>query len=276
MVYHEKEMYDFIYLLMISAGAKLKSERKHSTLKIKEKTSQMDIVTEQDVLIEKYLTEAILTKYPEHAIIAEECYNETAFLNGSYTWIIDPIDGTTNYYRFGKDYAISLALYYGDIPIFGLVYDVENNIMHDAVSGEKPIVTDEVNKNRNQLNKAVVAMSFRTIKELSSMGADVFGLLSRVQAHRYLGCASLELCRVAKGDYDLFISSNVYTWDVAAARVLIEQNGGVMLTCKKENKNNSCAEKLYAVAFRSAELWEEALDYLPPNIKSVLGYCCRT
>lgn len=273
MIYHEREMHDFAYGLMLSAGAKLKSERKYSTIKIREKTSQMDIVTEQDILIEKYLTEAILEKYAEHAIIAEECYNETAYINGSYTWIIDPIDGTTNYYRFGKDYAISLALYYGDIPIFGLVYDVEKNVMHNAVSGEKPLLNDELNENRNKLNKAVVAMSFRTIKELSSMGADVFGLLSKAQAHRYLGCASLELCKVAKGEYDLYISSNVYTWDVAAARVLIEQNGGVMLTHKKENKSNSCAEKLYVVAFRSSELWEEALELLPSNIRSIFGYC---
>lgn len=273
MIYHEKEMYDFAYILTQSAGEKLKLERKHSTIEIREKTCQMDIVTEQDILIEKYLTESILEKYPEHAIIAEECYNEVAFINGSYTWIIDPIDGTTNYYRFGKDYAISLALYYGDIPIFGLVYDVANNIMHNAISDKKPIVNNFVGEKGKQLNKAVVAMSFRTIKDLNGMGADVFGLLSRVQAHRYLGCASLELCKVASGEYDLFISSNVYTWDVAAARVLIEHNGGHLITCKKENKNNSCAEKLYAVAFRSPSLWEETLNLFPSKVKNALGYC---
>lgn len=272
---HEKEMYDFAYRITKSAGFKLKSERKHSTIEIREKTSQMDIVTSFDISIEEYLTGAILEKYPEYAVLAEECHNTGTNGNPGYTWIIDPIDGTINFCRFARDYAISLALYYGNEPIFGLVYDVANDIMYSAGNGKVPAMNithlHNMSCSESSLRKAVIGMSFRTIKELSDMGTDVFGLLSRAQAHRYLGCASLELCKIASGEYDLFISSNVYAWDIAAARILIEQSGGFLISCKKD-KIASYSEKLFAAAFRSPELWEETLKLLPSNVKQAFGY----
>lgn len=271
----EKEMYDFAYSITQSAGVKLKLERKYSTVEIREKTSQMDIVTQYDVMIEEYLCEAILEKYPEHLIVAEECHTSPVSGNSGYTWVIDPIDGTTNYYRFAKDYSISIALYYGEDSVFGLVYDVANDIMYSARAGEKPVMNGYRLKNisdgESSLSKAVIGMSLRTIKELSDMGADVFDLLSRAQAHRYLGCASLELCKVASGEYDLFISSNLYAWDIAAARILIGQCGGFLISCKKERKA-SCPEKLFVAAFRSTELWKETLDLLPLNVRSCFGF----
>ncbi|MBC8063007.1 MAG: hypothetical protein H7Y18_20440, partial [Clostridiaceae bacterium] len=69
----------------------------------------------------------------------------------------------------------------------------------------------------------------------------------------------------------LFISSNVYVWDIAAARILIEQRGGFLISCEKEKKT-ACSEKLFVAAFRSPELWEETLELLPPNVKSAFGY----
>ncbi len=263
MDHDEKKMYNFAYTLTQTAGIKLKLERKNSTIKIKEKTSQMDIVTEQDILIEKYLACAILEKYSDHNILAEECHKDGCKNKKGYVWIIDPIDGTVNYYRFARDYAVSLALYRDGRPVFGLVYDVENDIMYSgrskldsAANGRK---LDKLHVKKESLKKAVVSMSIRTMKELSSMGMDVFGMLSGVQAHRYLGCASLELCRVANGEYDMFISSNVYEWDIAAARILIEQCGGTIISCEKTGK----AGKLFAAAFHSPKLWKEALKYLP-------------
>lgn len=213
-----------------------------------------------------------MQKYKDHHILAEESYTDVGKSEEGYTWIIDPIDGTMNYYRFAKDYAISLALYRSGEPVFGLVYDVANNIMFSGRNSEGSTMNgrslNKLNKKKRELNNAVVSMSLRTMKELSGMGMDVFGMLSKVQAHRYMGCASLELCKVANGEYDLFISSNVYEWDIAAARVLIEQCGGFVISREKDKKGVQSG-KLFVAAFHSPALWEETLEHLPGSVKGV-------
>ncbi|EGW40079.1 inositol monophosphatase family protein [Desulfosporosinus sp. OT] len=266
----EREMYEFAKDLTHSAGSKLRLERQHSVITVREKTSQMDLVTEHDLLIEKLLVKAILGKYPGHGILAEECQTWVSSNLGGYTWVIDPIDGTINYYRFGKDYAISLALYKGETPIFGLVYDVANGVMFSAGQGEGAIMNgarlDSLPDQNEGLNKAVVGISLRTMREFAGMGMDILGMLARAQAYRYLGCASLELCKVANGEYDLFISSNVHEWDVAAARIFLEQRGGGVLIRRKDDNGSPCG-KLLVAAFRSPLIWEEAFEYLPQCLR---------
>ena len=274
----ERGMYDFAYTLVKSAGVQLKQARSQFRIHVREKTSQMDLVTDQDVLIEKFLVEEILKRYPEHNFLAEESYvsgdqDNVNYNREAYTWIIDPIDGTINYYRWGKDYAISLALYRNQSPIFGLVYDVANDIMYGGRQHEgalrNGIRLDTLTEGHKSLNKAIVAMSLRTMREFEGIGMDVLEMLSKVQAHRYMGCASLELCKVANGEYDLFISSNVYEWDVAAARIFLEQRGGVFLYLKKDNYRFA-GSKMFVAAFRSALIWKETLEHLPECIK--LGF----
>jgi len=271
----EREMYDFAYDLIRSAGCKLKQERLHSVIEVKEKTSQMDLVTEHDLLIERILIAAIVAKYPGHDILAEESRGRVNTDSDGYTWVIDPIDGTVNYYRFGRDYAISLALYRDGNPVFGLINDVASGVMFCAKHGEGAIINNcRLNilpERKEKMHKAIVAMSLRTMMELASLDMDVIGMLSRVQAYRYLGCASLELCRVANGEYDLFISSNTYEWDVAAARIYLEQRGGFFLY-RRKNKDNSRYGKIFVIAYRSPLIWEEALEYFPKCIRNEFGY----
>ncbi|MGC7870766.1 inositol monophosphatase family protein [Desulfosporosinus sp. SYSU MS00001] len=270
----ELEMYDFAKRLMYSAGAKLKQERRQSVIKVKEKTSQMDLVTEHDLLIEKFLIDAILNNYPDHNILAEESREQVCPEHNDYTWVIDPIDGTVNYYRFGKDYAISLALYKNENPMFGLVYDVANSEMFSAGRGEGAIINghplDTLPDSHDKLSKAVVGISLRTMREFTGLGMDVMGMLSQAQAYRYLGCASLEICKVANGEYDLFISSNVHQWDIAAARIFLEQRGGEVLI-RRTNENRSPFGKLLVAAFRSPLIWTEAREYLPLCLRDEFG-----
>ncbi len=269
----ELGMFGFAESLVKSAGLKL-LESRHSDIKVREKTSQMDLVTDHDLLIESFLAEAIIEKYPGHDILTEESRAWSRAAGDGYTWVIDPIDGTVNYYRFGKDYAISLALYRDAYPVWGLVYDVANGVMYAASHAEGAKINGRslstLPERKERLSKAVVAMSLRTMAEMAGLGMDVLDMLSRVQAHRYLGCASLELCKVANGEYDLFISSNVYEWDVAAARIFLEERGGVILSRAKD-KNNSRCGKLFIAAFRSPLIWKEALTYFPKCIRN--KYC---
>ncbi|ATW26646.1 inositol monophosphatase family protein [Candidatus Formimonas warabiya] len=262
----EKEIFGYASSLIGSAGLKLKKERTRSVINVREKTSPMDLVTDHDLAVEKYLVASILGKYPGHSIISEESPARMGAGAGGYTWIIDPIDGTVNYYRFGRNYAISLALYKKEEPVFGLIYDVADAQIFSAGDGEGAFLNGsplpEPPDDRSGLKQSVVALSFRTMQELVGLGMDVLGLLSRVQAHRYLGCASLELCKVANGEYDLFISSNVYEWDVAAARIFLEQRGGYLL-CGNHDAGCAYPGRLLVAAFRSLPVWEEAFRLFP-------------
>jgi myo-inositol-1(or 4)-monophosphatase len=275
----ERGMHDFAHGLVKAAGQQLKEARNHSSLQVKEKTSQMDLVTDQDVLIEEFLVGEILKRYPTHTILAEESHGAGRVCSGSsverYTWIIDPIDGTVNYYRLGRDYAISLALYLNHKPVFGMVYDVANDLMYEASQHGGALLNGQhqgipgigtLAADCKTLNQAVVAMSLRTMREFSGKGMDVLGMLAKVQAHRYIGCASLELCKVANGEYDLFISCNVYPWDVAAARIFIEERGGVFLY-RKRDKTTDPGSKLLVAAFRSPAVWKEVQEHLPQGMQ---------
>lgn len=288
----EKEMYGFARTLLYSAGTILKQKRNNTAMNVREKTSPMDLVTDHDLAVEQHLIACILARYPGHGIISEESRARAGSDRVGYTWIIDPIDGTVNFYRFGKEYAISLALYRFAEPVFGFVYDVAAELMFSAGKGQGAVVNGNSRRRRKiypeSLAKAVVAISCRTMTELAGQGMDVLGMLSGVQAHRYLGCASLELCKVAAGEYDLFISSTVYTWDVAAARIFLEETGGTFLYGNKKgepvvpadsgsSKISGCGDrevscpKLLVAAFHSPAVWEEALPYFPQQIRDAFS-----
>lgn len=292
----QMEMYAFAHSLVLSAGSRLKMARAAEGLRIQEKTSQMDVVTQHDLWVEMFLAGAIRQRYPDHAILSEESFGSTVTGEARYTWVMDPIDGTMNFCRFSRDYTISLALVQGksgsaleghqkqpldrsrciasdaadSVPLFGLVYDVAGDVMYSARSHDHALVNGcrvlPPAIDKPQLCKAVVAMSLRTMMDMDHMGMNVFCLLSAAQAHRYLGCASLELCRLAVGEFDFYFSSNVYEWDIAAARALITQSGGTVLVRRRENTSGK-AGKLYVAAFRDEKLWEEVRDYLPESLQ---------
>jgi len=268
---YERGIYEFATTLIEDAGKKLKTECQNLTITICEKTSYSDIVTTHDVFIEQFLTKTILKNYPEHSIMAEESYIFGNLSIEGYTWIIDPIDGTTNYCHSSKDYAISMALYRNEQPVFGFVYDVANELIYRGIDGEGSTLNGNkmngLTRENTCLHNGIVSISFNTMNELNNKGMNVFDWLSQVRGYRYMGCASLELCKVAKGEYDLYISTNVYPWDIAAARILIEQCGGVFISCPKD-KSVSQGGKLFVAAFHSSLLWEETLIYIPDSIKN--------
>ncbi|MDQ2086745.1 inositol monophosphatase family protein [Herbivorax sp. ANBcel31] len=250
----ERKMYDFMWVLIETVGKKLKVKRNSEVVKAFEKSSHSDLVTEHDVYVDNLLTSEIKDKFPYHCILSEEGGNCRSQNNEGYRWIIDPIDGTTNYFRNGKDYAISIALYNIDKPVFGLVYDCSNNIMYSGIHGQK-IENDNACEVK-ELKNAVISMSSKTIKSMFEKGVNVIDLLSKAQAHRYLGCASIEICKVANKEYDMYISTNVYEWDIAAARIYLEQRGGHMVT-KKATYSKDFNDKFFVAAFKSKKLWEE-------------------
>ena len=192
---------------------------------VENKTSRKDLVTTMDRHIENFLKDKILTKYPEHSFFGEEGVYDIDF--SGYVWILDPIDGTTNFVKRKQDYAISLGLYHAGVGILGLVCDVERGVLYSALQGsgaymnEKKI--EKINDNESYEDNIIVC-DFKELQTLTRLAPAIENSLG----HRRMGAACLEMIEVATGRASIFLHMLLSPWDFAAARVICEEAGCVV------------------------------------------------
>jgi myo-inositol-1(or 4)-monophosphatase len=200
-------------------------------LKINTK-SPNDFVTEVDQAAENAIIEVILTAYPGHGILAEESGREHGARNSEYVWIIDPLDGTTNFIHGLPVYAVSIALTHRGQVQQAVVYDPSRNDLFFASKGRGAFLNDRrlrVSK-RTRLSDSLVGTGFpfrkgdnfkRYLKMFEELMPQVAGL-------RRPGAAALDLCYVAAGYYDGFFETGLNPWDVAAGSLMITEAGGLI------------------------------------------------
>ena len=218
----------FAQSLIREAGARLR-RRSLSELKIHLKNKDIsDLVSDADKQTEKFLVSAIRRRFKNQSFLTEE--KSVAFKPGAQVWIIDPIDGTTNFITWKRDYTISIAYYEEEKPVFGLVYDVEADDLYLGITGEGAWKNGEKMAKLPQdkpLSKCLVDVSLKSISLLKiKCGIQLEKLASYIRGHRSMGCASLCLCRLAAGELDVYLSAHLKTWDYAAAVILINETGG--------------------------------------------------
>jgi myo-inositol-1(or 4)-monophosphatase len=190
----------------------------------------INLVTEMDMRSERAVVETLRAAFPDHGIIAEE---ETSIKNGSgFVWIIDPLDGTTNYAHGYPCFSVSIALEHRNEVIAGVVYDPMREELFSAQKGNgaqvngKPIRVSSV----DQLIRSLLATGFpydRKISEKNNL--DYFrDLLMASQEVRRDGSAALDLCYVAAGRFDGFWELKLKPWDVAAGSLIVREAGGMV------------------------------------------------
>lgn len=191
---------------------------------------EIDIVTEADQQAESMIIAAIQKQYPDHDILAEE---SPATHNGSlYRWIIDPLDGTTNYAHGYPVFCVSIALECGGTCILGVVFNPMLGEMFVAEKGQgaflndKPIVVSET----TELSRSLLATGFpydiRLTEENNMNHFESMAL--RAQAIRRAGSAALDLAYVAAGRFDGFWELKLSPWDTAAGCLLVQEAGGAV------------------------------------------------
>jgi fructose-1,6-bisphosphatase/inositol monophosphatase family enzyme/predicted metal-dependent phosphoesterase TrpH len=225
-----EDCFEFIKALVKKAGNDLKEVMREEICVRLKNNDYRDIVTKFDVEIESFLIEKIAKKYPKHSFITEEktCENQCFT---EYTWIIDPIDGTTNFVNIGKDFAISIALYKNKKPLIGVVYDVMKDEMYSAVIGKGAFLNGtaigEVNQNR-KLTDALIDISLNSINLFyEAKDINISKLIKDIRGHRAFGVASLSICKIALGELQGYISAKLSLWDYAAAIIILKEVGGV-------------------------------------------------
>ena len=196
-----------------------------------EKKQFNDFVTEADRSAEQTIIEAILDAYPKHAILAEET-GAQGIGTSEYEWIIDPIDGTTNFMHGHPQYAISIALAHKGRIQQAVVYDPNRNDLFTASRGVGAFLNDRrirVSK-RFLMNECLIATGFPVtdqsyIDTYLSMLKDV---LAKTAGVRREGAASLDLCNVACGRVEGYWEFNLKPWDIAAGSLIVQEAGGIV------------------------------------------------
>ncbi|MBZ5535867.1 MAG: inositol monophosphatase [Acidobacteriia bacterium] len=190
----------------------------------------VDLVTEVDRASEQLILEKILGQYPTHAIVAEESGLRKS--DSEYRWIIDPLDGTTNYAHNLPLFSVSIALEYRKEIIVGVVYDpVRPELFfaekdRGAYLNGKPISVSTV----DNLGRSLLVTGFPIRKrEEAETNLQVFRAFTmRGQGVRRLGSAALDICYVACGRFEAHWEFRLHAWDTAAAsRILLEAGGRI-------------------------------------------------
>lgn len=211
-----------------SAGKILSSGLKHKiTVRYK---GEIDLVTDIDHRSENLIVKAIRKRFPDHGILAEEGHLLKG--NSSYRWIIDPLDGTTNYTHGFPFFCVSIGLELEGEMLMGVVYDPLRSELFFAERGRgatlngKPIRASS----RSTLSKSLLVTGFSYDVRLSSENnMDNFVRFSlRAQGVRRTGSAAMDLAYVACGRFDGFWELKLNPWDVAAGSLLVREAGGEM------------------------------------------------
>jgi myo-inositol-1(or 4)-monophosphatase len=191
-----------------------------------------DFVTEVDRRAEEAIINTLLEAYPGHGILAEESGREHGAKDSEYTWIIDPLDGTTNFLHGFPVYAVSIALAFRDSVQQAVVYDPTRNDLFFASKGRGAFVNDRrlrVSK-RLRLSDSLIGTGFPfrkgdNFKRYIKMFEEVMQSCAGV---RRPGAAALDLCYVAAGYYDGFFETGLNPWDIAAGSLMITEAGGLI------------------------------------------------
>jgi myo-inositol-1(or 4)-monophosphatase len=219
---------DIIYI-SIEAGQLIK-EKFGKNLEIEFKTNELNLVTEADKASEKLITDFIKKKHPTHGILAEEGseFNTTA----EYLWVIDPLDGTTNFAHGLPIFSVSIGLQKNGETIAGVVNDINQNIIYAAELGAGAAANDKkikVSTNSNIAHSMLVTGFPYDVKDNPDKAFERFiTMIKSSRAVRRLGSAAIDFCYVAKGVFDGFWEVHLHPWDICAGKLIVEEAGGLV------------------------------------------------
>lgn len=196
------------------------------------KKSHSDYVSEVDGAAEDAVIKVLLAAYPDHAILAEESGHRGDEKNSEYQWIIDPLDGTTNFLHGFPKYSVSIAVKHKGVLSHAVVYDPTNNELFTASRGGGAFLNDRrirVSK-RARLEDCLIGtgIPFRDLTHLDAYIAMLKDIIPRTAGIRRPGSAALDLAYVANGRYDGFWEIGLAPWDMAAGCLLITEAGGLV------------------------------------------------
>ncbi|MBU4611913.1 inositol monophosphatase [Achromobacter sp. GG226] len=191
-----------------------------------------DFVTDVDTAAESAIIEILQTAYPDHGILAEESGEIAGQRESEFQWIIDPIDGTTNFVHGFPDYAVSIALAERGVVTQAVVYDPTRNELFTATRGAGAFLNDRRIRvsRRTRIEQALIGASFRSADDAQMVRwSRIFSEMSvSCAGTRRIGSAVLDLAWTAAGRLDGCYGAGLKPWDMAAGGLLILEAGGLI------------------------------------------------
>jgi myo-inositol-1(or 4)-monophosphatase len=237
-----------------------------------------DLVTQADLASQEAIREIVLGAFPEHAFLGEEQLDgESTEHDGSrppaatdaaggYRWLVDPLDGTTNYVHTLDHYCVSVALERHGQLLVAAVFDPVKGECFTAQAGQGAYLNRQrlSTSGAERLDEALVAVSFSPEVRRGSAEIERFvEILHRCRATRRMGSAALNLCYVAAGRLDAYWATTVKAWDIAAGVLLVREAGGVVSATKggELDLNNpklaaAASPELHGQLLAALEAWE--------------------
>lgn len=191
-----------------------------------------DLVTEVDTAAERLITDLLGARFPEFGMLAEEdeASHDAERPASGFRWIVDPIDGTTNFAHGAPPYAVSIALEHDSGIVTGVVYDVSRDELFSAVRGGGVQLNGRPGRvsRTEELGDSLVTTGFpyRSYDHMDSYLEVLRSFMERTRGVRRPGSASVDLAHVAVGRFDGFFETGLRPWDVAAGCLLVTEGGG--------------------------------------------------
>ncbi len=226
-----------------AAGALLR-ENFGSKLNVNEFAAH-DIKLELDERAQELITRIILERHPQHAILGEEGIGGNQA--SEFEWIVDPLDGTVNYFYGIPHFCVSVAVRQGEEILVGVIYDPMREELFSTERGGQALLNGKViaASTRDKLSEAIVSVGLAKMSQTIDLGLPVLqDLIHRVRKARMMGSAALDLAYVAAGRLDAYIEAGVRIWDVAAGVLLVQNAGGQLVM----NPRADAPDKLTVVA----------------------------
>jgi myo-inositol-1(or 4)-monophosphatase len=188
-----------------------------------------DLVTDADIAAQKLITDQIRVRFPEHTFFAEEKNSELPS-GGAVRWMIDPVDGTSNYSRGIPIFCVSIAVAVAEQVVVGVIYDPMRQELFSALrsagatcNGQPLRVSPTA-----ELSEAIIGLDWgrqHTVRQTSLNALTTFAY--KVRSIRAVGSSALALAWVAAGRLDMYLNFNLSAWDIAAGALLIHEAGGM-------------------------------------------------
>ncbi len=245
-------------------GAKVLRERFQTTVGIETK-GLANFVTEADLGSEQVIVDTIREHYPNHAIISEESHSDRA--DATDLWIIDPLDGTSNFMHGIPHFAVSVGYYREGEPELGIVCNPLRDDWYVAVRGQGAWhngIRQQVDK-VDRIDAAIITCGFYYDRgRMMQATLDTLGDFFRNNIHgmRRFGAAALDLCNVGCGQYGLFFEYKLHPWDYAAGQLFLTEAGGMATDC---NGAKLQLHQSSSICASNGHLHRQALEIISPH-----------
>ena len=217
----------------------------------------VNLVTEVDLMAEKAILERIRRSFPDHQILSEEKGSMAG--DAGYCWVVDPLDGTTNYAHRYPIFCVSIALEHDGKTILGIVYNPVSGETFTAERGKGAFLNGEKIRvsSAGSLIESLLCTGFSYERDKVRSNLELFNkACMRAQAVRRDGSAALDLCFVACGRFDGFWELTLHPWDIAAGKLIIEEAGG----CVTDIRGGPCTNYEPAIIASNGRIHSAIVD----------------